>query len=194
MSIQQRVQTAQLHHPGHPLLLLGLRQLAAGENFKQVLADGFLHKQCLGILGQHAQRAGHHDVTPIGFFQRQKLAPAQLEVETLHHVGTVLFIAEPRARHGDDRLAIGLLGFRRKRQQGLVRRKLLQEIPALPHGDRTGRVGLHRRPDPHGGRHGKEHPVAHGLEPPAHLRGRSGTQQPPAVHHRHGGGEREGLF
>ena len=44
MAIQQRVQTAQLHHPGHPLLLLPFRQLAAGENFKQVLPDGFLHK------------------------------------------------------------------------------------------------------------------------------------------------------
>ena len=44
MAVQQRVQTAQPYHPGHPLLLLPLRQLAAGEYLKQVLTDGFLHK------------------------------------------------------------------------------------------------------------------------------------------------------
>ena len=212
VAIQQRVQTAQLHHPGHPLLLLGLRQLAAGENFKQVLPDGFLYKQCLRVLGQHAQRAGHRNIAPIGLFQpaqqlqcgafacavaaqqRQKLAPAQLEIKALYYVGTVLLIAEPSALHGDDRLTLRLLRLLWKRQQGLTGRELLQKIPPLPHGDGAGRVGLHRRPDAHGGRHGQKHPVPHGLEVPPHFRGRSGTQKPPAVHHRHGGGQWEGFF
>ena len=69
VAVQQRVQTAQLHHPGYPLCLLVFRQLAAGENFKQVLADGLFDKQSLGVLGQHAQRAGHGDIAPIGLFQ-----------------------------------------------------------------------------------------------------------------------------
>lgn len=212
VAIQQRVQTAQLHHPGHPFGLLRLWQLAAGENFKQVLPDGFLYKQCLRVLGQHTQRARHRNIAPIGLFQpaqqlqcgafaravaaqqRQKLAPAQLEIKALDHVGTVLLIAEPSALYGDDRLTLRLLRLLWKRQQGLTGRELLQEIPPFPHGDGAGRVGLHRRPDAHGGRHSKEHPVAHGLEVPPHLRRRSGTQEPPAVHHRHGGGQWESFF
>ena len=212
MAVQQRFQTAQAHHPGHPCLLLTPGQLAAGEDLKQILPDGLFHKQGLGILRQHPQRTGNHHIAPIGLFQsrqqlqrrgfagavaaqqRQKLAAAQRQVKPFHHVGTVLLIAEPGAGYGDHRLTFGVHRLRRQGLQGLPRGKVLQKVPTLPHGDGAGRVRRHRRPDPHGGGHGQKHPVSHGLQMAAGLCRRTGTQQPPLVHHRHNGGKGEGLL
>ena len=42
--VQQVLQAAQSHHPGHPLLLLGTGRFCAGKYFEQVLPDRFFHK------------------------------------------------------------------------------------------------------------------------------------------------------
>ena len=58
MTVQQRLQPAQLHHPGH--LFVPLRILRR-QHLQQVFPDALFNEQRLRILGQHADlsRASH---------------------------------------------------------------------------------------------------------------------------------------
>ena len=210
--VQQVLQAAQGRHPGHPLLLPGAGCFRAGEYLKQVLPDRFLHKQGLGILGQHPHASPKGNFAPLGLFhagqqpqggafsravaaqQGQELPPAQGQVQPLYNVRAVRLIPEPHPPGRYHRLPPGVRLLPGQGAQRTLRGISAQKVPPLPDGDGAGGLRLHRGPDAHGGGHGQEHPVAQGFQLTAHLLGGAGAQEPAPVHHRHGSGQGKGFF
>ena len=212
MPVQQLRQPAQRHRLGDAALpQLRVYPLPV-EHLVQVLPDGLFHKQRLRVLGQRPDASRPLHLAPLGrqrpgqkvqagglaravaAQQRHELAPTHGNVQSLYHVRQSRLIAEEQPPPLQHRLAPGGARLLRQRPQHVVLVPYLQEIPALPHGDRAGRVAADAGPHPHGGGHGQKHPVATVTELPPHLRRRAGTQQPAAVQHRRVRGQGQRLL
>ena len=210
--IQQLRQAAQRHRLLHAALPLLRSHSCAAKGFVQILPDGVFHEQAPGILRQHAQPPGVGHGAPLGrqrsgqqpqrggfaravaAQQRQQLAPAQLDIQSPHHVLRLTVVPEPQTLAGKHRLPGGIGRLRRQRAQRMRPAPVRQEVPPLPHGDGAGRVRVHRCPDAHGGGHGQKHVVSLPAQSTAHLLRRTGAQQPPAVQHGGVGGQRQRLL